>query len=218
MRSAGSGMAGSVQGRGIRFERRPAVNFTGLFKALDALVVLRDATRRFRASDRQDSTSAESPPTHSSTALTGPIEARLAGVVVAALKEAFDRDHARLELERAQLEEERRRAEEALRLELRRQTVDREVARLRFIAGTALVGWIAAIALTVLRLESASVLSRSVGAGGWLLLLAALGAAVMAQERVSASSSGSPGAGPAGVAALWLLIGGLACEAIAILL
>ena len=197
------------------------MNFAGLFKALDALVVLRDATRRFRASDRQDSTSAESPSTQSSSALTGPIEARLAGVVVAALKEAFDRDHARLELERAQLEEERRRAEEALRLELRRQTVDREVARLRFIAGTALVGWIAAIALTVLRLESASVLSRSVGAGGWLLLLAALGAAVMAQERVSASTtsfSASPGAGPAGVAALWLLIGGLACEAIAILL
>ena len=59
--------------------------------------------------------------------LAGQLEAPLTNVVVAALKEAFDRDHARLELERAQLEEERRRAEQALRLELRRQAADREL-------------------------------------------------------------------------------------------
>ena len=35
----------------------------------------------------------------------------MAGVLVAALKEAFDRDSARLELERIQIEAERRRAE-----------------------------------------------------------------------------------------------------------
>ena len=51
----------------------------------------------------------------------GGLEARLAGVVVAALKEAFDRDTQRLELEREQLDAERQRAERALRLELRRQ-------------------------------------------------------------------------------------------------
>ena len=45
----------------------------------------------------------------------GQIEARLAGVVVAALKEAFDRDSARLELERTQIEADRRRAEHAAR-------------------------------------------------------------------------------------------------------
>ncbi len=49
------------------------------------------------------------------------IQARLAGVAVAAIKEVFDRDSARLEMERAQLEAERRRAEELLRIELRRQ-------------------------------------------------------------------------------------------------
>ena len=38
----------------------------------------------------------------------GGLEARLAGVVVAALKEAFDRDRARMDLERAQLEAERK--------------------------------------------------------------------------------------------------------------
>ena len=42
--------------------------------------------------------------------LAGQIETRLTNVVVAALKEAFERDHARLELERAQMEEQRRRA------------------------------------------------------------------------------------------------------------
>ena len=52
-------------------------------------------------------------------------------MVVAALKEAFDRDHARLELERGQLEEERRRAAAALQAELRRQAIDRELGRLR---------------------------------------------------------------------------------------
>ena len=38
------------------------------------------------------------------------IQARLAGVAVAAIKEVFDRDSARLEMERAQLEAERQRA------------------------------------------------------------------------------------------------------------
>ena len=195
------------------------MNFSGLFKAFDTLVFLRDATRRLTASDRGHATPAE-PPTQTTNALTGPIEARLAGVVVAALKEAFDRDHARLELERTQLEDQRRRAEEALRLELRRQAVDREVARLRFIAATALVGWIAAVAVMVVRLSEASALSRGLSAMGWLLLLAALGAALMAQSRVSASpltSSPAIDAGPAGAAALWLLIAGLASGAIAIL-
>ena len=41
------------------------------------------------------------------------LETRLAGVVVAALKEAFDRDKARMDLERAHLDAERQRAEEA---------------------------------------------------------------------------------------------------------
>src|SRR5262249_29246219 len=69
----------------------------------------------------------------------GGLEARLAGVVVAALKEAFDRDTRRLELEREQIEAERKRAERALQLELLRQTGDREIGRLRLLAGVAVV-------------------------------------------------------------------------------
>src|SRR5437660_8101673 len=67
----------------------------------------------------------------------GHLEARLAGVVVAALKEAFDRDNRRLDLEREQAEAERVRAARLLRLELVRQAVDREIGRLRLTAGVA---------------------------------------------------------------------------------
>src|SRR6476469_5565650 len=72
----------------------------------------------------------------------GHLETRLAGVVVAALREAFDRDTRRLELEREQVEAERRRAERVLRLELIRQAGDREIGRLRLIAGVAIACWI----------------------------------------------------------------------------
>ena len=148
--------------------------------------------------------------------LAGQIETRLTNVVVAALKEAFDRDHARLELERAQIEEERRRAEEALRLELRRQTVDREIGRLRLLAGTALIGWVASIA--VLFVHPASVPSRVVLGAGWLLLLGSLGAAFAAQGRVNAERTDKPERADAGALPLWLLIAGLAATAISLLL
>src|SRR5687767_8695824 len=71
----------------------------------------------------------------------GQVEARLAGVVVAALKEAFDRDANRLELEREQVEGERVRAERMLKIELLRQAGDREIGRLRLMAFVALGSW-----------------------------------------------------------------------------
>src|SRR5712691_12962167 len=65
----------------------------------------------------------------------GHLETRLAGVMVAAVREAFDRDSRRLELEREQLEIERARADRAQRLELWRQAGEREIGRLRLVAG-----------------------------------------------------------------------------------
>src|SRR6266542_4357227 len=65
------------------------------------------------------------------TGATGGLEMRLAGVMVAALKEVFERDTHRLDLEREALAAEQQRAERALKLELRRQTADRETGRLR---------------------------------------------------------------------------------------
>ena len=193
------------------------MNFAAIFKVLDTVMVLREAAKRFKG----DALPAESglATTAPAGGLSGQVEARLTGVVVAALKEAFDRDHARLELERAQLEEQRRRAEEAMRLELRRQAADREVGRLRLLAGTALVGWIASVVMLLARLATASTVSRVVIAAGWLLLLGALGAAFTAQGRVGASAAEGTASddGRAGAAALWLLIAGLALSAISLL-
>src|SRR3954470_10287182 len=153
------------------------MNFAALFRAFDAAVALRDATRRFKGDPPPPADAGLTTTSGAGSALVGQIETRLTNVVVAALKEAFDRDHARLELERSQLDEQRRRAEEAMRVELRRQASDRELARLRLIAGAALVGWIASVALVVVRLGSMTMVSRSVSAAAWLMLLGALGAA-----------------------------------------
>jgi hypothetical protein len=114
---------------------------------------------------------------------TGTLEARLAGVVVAALKEAFDRDHQRLELEKGQIEAERQRAERALKLELFRQAGDREVGRLRLLAGAALASWLGTL-LFAARLADGAVAGRMSLAIGWLLLLAALAASLSAHTRI----------------------------------
>ena len=190
------------------------MNLANLFRAYDAVIAFRDAARRFKDSAPSKPETSLSQ-TAAAQGLAGQIESRLTNVVVAALKEAFDRDHARLELERAQIEEERRRAEEALRLELRRQTVDREIGRLRLLAGTALVGWIASIA--VLLVHDASVPSRVLLGAGWLLLLGSLGAAFTAQGRVNAEQIDKPQGADAGALPLWLLIAGLAATAISLL-
>lgn len=183
------------------------MNFAALLKAADVLVALRDAGKRFRAADE-----APTAPPPAVSGLGGQIEARLTDIVVAALKEAFDRDHARLELERSHLEEERRRTEAALQHELRRQAADRELARLRLLAGAAMVGWLASVAIVAAGLGGASTPARSVLALGWLLLLAALGAAFSAQRNASAAPPGV-----AATASLWLLLSGLGATALSLL-
>lgn len=192
------------------------MNFGALMKAFDAVMVLRDTARRLKGEPVPPDTSLSMP----ASGLAGQIEGRLTNVVVAALKEAFDRDHARLELERAQLDEQRRRAEEAMRLELRRQAADRELGRLRLLAGTALVGWIASVVLLVARLGDASAVSRGIMAASWLLLLGALAAAFSAQGRISAyvpNAEGPIEVGGPGQMSMWLLVAGLALAAISLL-
>jgi hypothetical protein len=196
------------------------VNVASLFKAVDALIAFRDAAKRFR---REPPPPLELPQAMSSQAqgIAGQIETRLTNVVVAALKEAFDRDHARLELERAQLEEERRRVAAALQAELRRQTADRELGRLRLLAGGAMVGWIVSVAIVAGGFASTTASARALLILGWLLLLAALAAAFTAQGRIGAPASDEGqkvDSGAAGIAALWLLITGLAATATSLLL
>jgi len=199
------------------------VNFGNLIRAFDALIAFRDAARRLKGGEPPP------PQTPEQTALTqgviagglaGQIETRLTNVVVAALKEAFDRDHARLELERAQLEDQRRRAEEAMRQELRRQAADRELGRLRMLAGVALVGWLASVLVLGIRIGEASTIARVTLGTGWVLLLASLASAFTAQGRINSyvPDHNTPvQAGSGATAALWLLVAGLALTAISLL-
>ena len=156
----------------------------------------------------------------------GHLETRLAGVVVAALKEAFDRDTRRLELEREQVEAERMRAERALRLELLRQAGEREIGRLRLVAGVAVVSWLGTLFFAT-RLVSGGTGPKAAVAGGWLLLIGALAAAFVAQTRVvqaldrgddAITQSGAVASGLPGPLAPWLVVAGLAAIGFAILI
>ena len=201
------------------------MNVVTLFKAVDALMAFREAARRFKGSSSASSEPAPVPepvaPPAAMQGLAGQIETRLTNVVVAALKEAFDRDHARLELERSQIDEQRRRAEAALRLEVRRQAADRELARLRLVAGAAMIGWIASVVMLGAGYVGESTMARACIAVGWGLLLGALGAAFGGQQRIGGSlpdDAHIADGGAAGAASLWLLLAGLAATAVSLLL
>lgn len=148
---------------------------------LDTFIGLSDVARRARrrsvASDLADV-----PATRSR--VLGSVEARLAGVVVAALKEAFDRDSQRLALERAQAEADRRRAERLLRLDQLRQAGEREIGRFRLLGGIAAVGWLGTLFFSA-GLAGGAPAVRLTFAAGWLLLLGALASAFVAQSRIA---------------------------------
>src|SRR5262245_32601849 len=138
------------------------------------------------------------------------LETRLAGVVVAALKEAFDRDRARMELERSQIESERRRAEEALAAELRRQTVEHALGQLKLLAIMAITTWMLSAALAVWLPGMRAGLPRGLLGAGWALAFAALGCAFAGSHAISLWTAGpvqsAPPPGGAAVAAPWLLL------------
>jgi hypothetical protein len=156
---------------------------------------------------------------------TGGLEARLAGVVVAALREAFDRDSRRLDLEREQLEAERQRAERALRLELQRQAGEREIGQLRLLAGVAATAWIATLVLSA-RLIGGGIGARVSLGAGWLFLLGAIAASFIAQSGAAAALDalaaddglGARRSSVSGAVALWLMIAGLILVALAALI
>jgi hypothetical protein len=159
----------------------------------------------------------------------GQLEARMTGVVVAALKEAFDRDARRLELEREQAERERLRAERLLKLELLRQAGDREIGRLRLMTTVAIGSWIVTLFFAI----GIDGPARIVFGAGWLLLLLALSLSFAAQARVgralgrideplatssTASSHADLTAGAAGAITPWLIVIGLAVIGTAVLI
>jgi hypothetical protein len=152
----------------------------------------------------------------------GALETRLAGVVVAALKEAFDRDRARMDLERSHMDAERQRAEAALRAELRRQAADRAVGQLRLIAVMAIGIWMLSAALGVWLPGMRTGVSQILMGIGWLLSIATLACAFAAWQRISSWASAAAddplaagavhpalSASLAARAAPWLLLGSL---------
>jgi hypothetical protein len=190
-------------------------------RVLDTVSGLIQMTGRFRRPE----TDLEAPP--ASGGPLGQLETRLAGVVVAALKEAFDRDRARMDLERSQMEAERARAEEALRAELRRQASERALAQLRLIAVMAFALVMVSAALGVWMPGMQTLLPRMVMGAGWLAAIVALGCAFAGWQHVSAWTAISgpvvAGAGPgnphhpAASAAPWLLLGAMVLTGISLL-
>lgn len=170
---------------------------------------------------------AEEPETPSAPArVLGQLESHLAGVVVAALKEAFDRDASRLALEREQREFERVRAERLFKIERLRQAGDREIARLRLMAGVATWAWIGTLLLAT-RLIGGPIGARIMLGAGWLLLLAALALSFAAQSRVGRALArfedpigrhDDLDGGAAGAFVPWLILCGLAVIGLAALI
>ena len=180
-------------------------------RVLDTVSGLVQMTGRFRRppdSDLQTTSPGAGP--------LGQLETRLAGVVVAALKEAFDRDRARMDLERSQMDSERQRAEEAFRAELRRQAAERALGQLRLVAMMAFGVLMVSAALSVWLPGMRTAASRMLMGTAWLLAIAALGCAFTAWQHVStwsadteAALSGNP-QHAAATTAPWLLLGALA--------
>jgi len=151
----------------------------------------------------------------------GALETRLAGVLVAALKEAFDRDKARMDLERETVEAERGRAERALQAELRRQAADRSLNQLRLVAVFAGCMLLASAALAAfiggMRTGGAAI---ALGAG-WTAALAALGCVFASWPVVSSWAAGTgteAHRSSAADAAPWLLLLSLALTAASLLM
>jgi hypothetical protein len=187
-------------------------------RLLDTALGLADIARTTRRRTQAQARGESLDELAATTPFTGAIEARLTGIVVAALKEAFNRDHERMELEREQIAAERQRAERALRLELIRRAGEREIGRLRLLSGVAAASWLGTLFFST-RLLDAALSARVALALGWLFLLAALGAAFTAQSRIGrdldATTEGTPqwplpSSGALGAAAPWLLVAGLA--------
>ncbi len=151
----------------------------------------------------------------------GSLEARLAGVVVAALKEAFDRDRARMDLERGQIEAERKRAEEALAAEIRRQAAERALAQLRLIAIIAITGWMLSAVLAAWLPGMRAGLPRTLLGAGWSLAFAALACAFAGSRGIFASTEEGPipaaTSTSAAGAAPWVLLAALGAIAASLL-
>jgi hypothetical protein len=205
-----------------------AVNWAGLWRVAQAAFGIADASRQFLGGTSRPA--ADSPDlglTRGPGAMLGQLEASLTGVMVSALKEAFNRDSARLDLERAALEEQRRRAEEALRLELVRQAGDRAASRVRAVGILAVLIWAISVVFMMRFPDGLAGGGRVVLGIGWLALLGATATSMAGHARISrwiataqlnhTAPDSVPEDGPASIAA-WLVLAGLALVGFSLLI
>jgi len=185
----------------------------GWLRVIDAVSGLAEASKRFRRP-------AEAPLEAAGGGASGAIEARLTGVVIAALKEAFDRDRARLDLERDQVDAERRRAQEALRLELQRQAVERALGQLRIAAIFAAIIWVTSALLLAALPGMRAVTPRVLLAAGWGALLITLALSFGGHQQIGRAMARGDGAdvsSPLAAAVPWLLVVGFGLTAASLL-
>jgi hypothetical protein len=185
-------------------------------RILDAAIGIIDLTRsrRIRAMTRQRPLLAEGDP------VTGD---------AGNLREEFERERLQLLRDRAAREEAvHQRAELAAKQEQLRQAGDREIGRLRLIAGVSVAAWLGTLLLATLHVHVTGVGPRLMLGVGWLLLLAAIAASFTGQANVARTldtiASGDERAlrrgvssGITGHLAVWMIIGGLAFAGLAIL-
>jgi hypothetical protein len=186
-------------------------------RALDLLVGVSDLARRVR---KGDTTALES--TSGRGRDLGQIETRLAAAAVAAIKEAFDRDSARLQLERDRAADEERRSARAERAAALQRSGERQLAEYRLYAAIVVVTWVASVAVAVSWRGDLSLAPRLFLGAGWVLLLAALAACLAATSRVLRWLDAMPDVAepltiPGAPAMRWLLVIGVASMAAAIL-
>jgi hypothetical protein len=128
----------------------------------------------------------------------------------------------RMDMERERMEAERQRAERAMKLRQLHRAADREIDRLRLMAGIAAAGLIGTLVFfgqligTIFAALRAG--TRLTMIGGWVLLLAALVLSLSLQAAVARSAAQigdpggneRPGAGRAGALIPWIIALGLA--------
>jgi hypothetical protein len=207
-----------------------AFDFGRILRAAETLAHIAQAVTRARAPRTEVTpTEGEPPPPQDLTTgnrVFGQLEARLAGVLVSALKEAFDRDRAHLEMERDQIEHERKRTDELMRLELLRQAGDREITGIRSSITVALGVWITSVLFMMVPRGTLGVAGLILLATGWALLLGALALSFARYREVSAMlahgarepvDAARLAQNPLAPAVPWLIVVGLACTAASVL-
>ena len=190
--------------------------FATWLRALNAVGTVAEATKIFRGAREATRTS-------SATVETGAtdLETGLANVVVAALREAFDRDRSRFEMERDARDAEHARIERALRLEWLQQAGAQSLSQVRLLASFSVTVWVvSAVAAGYL---APLPTNTTVCLGfGWATLAAAVAAAFMAHQGLTAWLAAEPGrsmpseampATAAHTALPWLLLGGFILSA-----